>query len=41
MNVTYATRSGQPLRAAGRFPAVVAPGQCYAENEPEEASNAV
>ena len=24
------------LRRAGRFPEVVAPGQCYAENEPEE-----
>jgi hypothetical protein len=24
------------LRRAGRFPGVVAPGQCYAENEPEE-----
>jgi hypothetical protein len=29
------------LRAAGRYPDVVAPGQCYAENEPEEASDAV
>ena len=29
------------LRAAGRDPEVVAPGQCYAENEPQEGHDAV
>jgi len=29
------------LRAAGRHPEVVAPGQCYAENEPQEGRDAV
>ena len=29
------------LRAAGRHPEVVAPGQCYAENEPQEGHDAV
>ena len=29
------------LRAAGRHPEVVAPGQCYAENEPQEGNDAV